>query len=348
MTDYALSLHRGLSKKFASVLVTNRNFQGNESGVRKLFGRTRYYPLSLSSFLLRELFSWRPDVVVFQSWLKFPLLESLAVRFLRLGGGKLVLTVHDTLPHYPKPWSRFSVRCFFSAFDGLVVHSQISAETVRELGYKGAVTVIPHGSYSLFNNGRLGRAEARAKLDITEETVAVLCFGHVDERKGCFEYVDAARQFSSGEATFLVAGQLDLGSAGAREFHEAVAATPSVRAMLGMVPQEEVETLFRAADLVALPYREGSTSGVFKLAVEFGVPVVCSDVGDLGEAARQGIALGIPAGPKLASELAVAVRRMMRDSSLRDSYVFRLQQERSRTSWTVVGEQYANFINSIL
>ena len=118
--------------------------------------------------------------------------------------------------------------------------------------------------------------------------------------------------------------------------------------MLGRVPLEEVETLFRAADLVALPYREGSTSGVFKLAVEFGVPVVCSDVGDLGEAARQGIALGIPAGPKLASELAVAVRRMMRDSSLRDSYVFRLQQERSRTSWTVVGEQYANFINSIL
>jgi len=348
LTDYALSLHRELSKKFTSMLVTNRNFSGNESGVRKLFGRTRQYPLSLSSFLLREFFSWRADIVVFQSWLKFPLLESLAVRFLRLGGGKLVLTVHDTLPHYPKPWSRFSVRCFFSAFDGLVVHSQVSAETVRELGYKGAIAVIPHGSYSLFNNGRLGRAEARAKLEITEETFAVLFFGHVDERKGCFEYVEAARQFSPGESAFLLAGQLDLGSADAREFREAVAATPSVKAMLGRVPHEEVETLFRAADLVALPYREGSTSGVFKLAVEFGVPVVCSDVGDLGEAARQGIALGIPAGPRLASELVGAVRRMMADSSLRESYVIRLQQERARTSWTVVGEQYASFINSIL
>lgn len=346
LTDYALSLHRELSKPFMSTLITNKNFSGDEDHVWKFFGRTRGYLLSLPSFLLRELFVWRPDILLFQSWLKFPLLESLVVRVLKLGGRKLVLTVHDTLPHYPKPWSRFSVGRFFSAFDGLVVHSQISADTVRKLGYKGKLTIIPHGSYSLFNKGRVGRNEARARLGIGGSTFAVLFFGHIDGRKGCFEYVEAARQFAPFEAVFFLAGQLDLGAADARNFHEAVAATPSVKAMLGRVPQDEVEILFRAADLVALPYREGSTSGVFKLAVEFGVPVVCTEMGDLGDAARDGIALGIPAGSDIASGLADAVRRMMGSSDLRRDYVFRLNQERARTSWTTVGEQYASFITS--
>ncbi|PPE75636.1 hypothetical protein C3942_01710 [Solimonas fluminis] len=347
LTDYALSLHRELSTRFSSTLLTNRNFPGNESGVHKFFGRTRNYPLSLPSFLLRELFWRRPEVLVFQSWLKFPLLESVAVRCLRLGGGKLVLTVHDTLPHYPKPWSRLSVRSYFSAFDGLVVHSQVSADTVRKLGYNGKISIIPHGSYSLFNKGRLGRDEARAKLGIAEDIFVVLFFGHVDERKGCVEFVHAARVFSPAEAVFIVAGSPDFGAIAAREFRKEVLA-PSVKAMLGRVPQDEVETLFRAADLVALPYREGSTSGVFKLAVEFGVPVVCTDVGDLGDAVRQGTAFGIPAGPDIASNLSRAIRRMIDEPQLRAVYAARMVEERTRTSWTVVGEQYASFINSIL
>jgi len=55
LTDYALSLHRELSTRFSSTLVTNRNFSGDKIGVRKFFGRTRRYPLSMASFLLREL-----------------------------------------------------------------------------------------------------------------------------------------------------------------------------------------------------------------------------------------------------------------------------------------------------
>jgi glycosyltransferase involved in cell wall biosynthesis len=347
LSDYAQSLHLELSKQFSSRLVINKNFAADGTpNVAKVFGRTRRYPLSLPLFLFMELFSWRPEILVFQSWLKFPLLESLVVRMLRLRGGKLVLTVHDTLPHYPKPWSRLSVRSYFSAFDGLVTHSQVSADAVRKLGYKGKITVIPHGSYSLFNKGRLGRDEARAKLGIAEGVFAVLFFGHVDERKGCVEFVHAARDFLPAEAVFIVAGAPDFGVVAAREFRKEALA-PSVKAMLGRVPQDEVETLFRAADLVALPYREGSTSGVFKLAVEFGVPVVCTDVGDLGEAARQGAAFGIPAGPDIAANLSRAVRKMMNEPHLREGYAARMAEERARTNWTVVGEQYASFINSI-
>lgn len=349
LTDYALSLHIELSGRFSSILVTNRNFvppPDCPAGVHRIFGRTRRYPISVPHFMLREVFAWRPDVLVFQSWLKFPLLESLLLRFLRLAGSKLVLTVHDTMPHYPKPWSRLSVRSFFSAFDGLVAHSEISARTIRELGYRGKIKIVPHGSYSLFNKGRVGRKEARAKLGIGDGIFAVLFFGHVDERKGCFEYLQAAQQFASSEAVFMIAGQLDVGAAAASELREA-AAIPSVKAMFGRVPQDDVEALFRAADVVALPYREGSTSGVFKLAVEFGVPVVCTKVGDLGEAADRGIAMGIPAGSDIASNLAKALRHIMDDPQLRQQYASRMEQERARTSWAVVGEQYANFIDSI-
>jgi glycosyltransferase involved in cell wall biosynthesis len=46
---------------------------------------------------------------------------------------------------------------------------------------------------------------------------------------------------------------------------------------------EEVELLFKAADIVALPYLEGSQSGVKFMAYAYGRPVLVSDVGSLAE-----------------------------------------------------------------
>ena len=43
---------------------------------------------------------------------------------------------------------------------------------------------------------------------------------------------------------------------------------------------QDVEKYFSAADIIALPYLEGTTSGVLKLALAFGKPVVATNVGD--------------------------------------------------------------------
>ena len=45
-----------------------------------------------------------------------------------------------------------------------------------------------------------------------------------------------------------------------------------------------MQVFFKAADVVILPYKEGSTSGVLKVAMAFGVPAIATKVGELPEA----------------------------------------------------------------
>jgi glycosyltransferase involved in cell wall biosynthesis len=50
------------------------------------------------------------------------------------------------------------------------------------------------------------------------------------------------------------------------------------------VDDREVDGWFGGADVVVLPYRRSSQSGVLHVAMAYGLPVVATDVGGLGEA----------------------------------------------------------------
>jgi len=54
------------------------------------------------------------------------------------------------------------------------------------------------------------------------------------------------------------------------------------------LPNEEVNQYFCAADLVALPYKSATQSGVVPIAYHFDIPVVVSNVGGLPEVVANG------------------------------------------------------------
>jgi glycosyltransferase involved in cell wall biosynthesis len=56
-----------------------------------------------------------------------------------------------------------------------------------------------------------------------------------------------------------------------------------VRLLARYVPDAEVEALFKAADVVVLPYRSATQSGVTHVAYALGLPVITTRVGGLAE-----------------------------------------------------------------
>jgi glycosyltransferase involved in cell wall biosynthesis len=76
------------------------------------------------------------------------------------------------------------------------------------------------------------------------------------------------------------------------------------------VPDAEVAGLFRAADVLVLPYIEASQSGVAALAAAFGTPVVASDVGELGEIVRS-TGMGVVVPPADPGALAAALGQLI-------------------------------------
>ena len=176
------------------------------------------------------------------------------------------VTVHDVLPHYPRAWSRAEYGFYYRSFDRVVVHSDAALAGVHALGVTGEVLLVPHGIYDIFDLTGVSRSQARAKIGgLVEEDFVVLFFWYLELRKGLMEFIEAAKALRyCKDVRFLIAGGSNLTSHG-RSYVERLEATmefPNVIVHDRRIVFEEVENYFAASDVVALPYLEGTTSGV--------------------------------------------------------------------------------------
>lgn len=345
LTHYAWSLARALSahrdvELIAGQSCSSAGFPNLQCRVWPLFGRSRRYLVDLLR-LCMHLLRHRHRSVAVQGLLKSAAIEGLVYRMLRSFGVRLVMTVHDALPHYPTRWSSATHRWLYRGVDRLVVHSKRTEEDLRRLGVDRPMHVIPHGVYDIFATDSLEAREARARFSIfSPEDFVVLFFGRVDRRKGIGAFLETRRELPPSEGwRWVVAGRNGIG----RDEPDLAALLDAARQDSAClirdddVPFSEVQRYFRLADAVVLPYLEGTTSGVLKLAMAFGLPVVAADVGDLGEALRtDAFGLLVPAGPD-AKALADALRRLRAGH---EHFQLASLAAQAKYGWEAIAKQY--------
>jgi glycosyltransferase involved in cell wall biosynthesis len=347
LTDYSVSLARELAKTCHVCLVTAQSlperFRALNFETRLDFRRTRHFLQDFPRFVRRTLRD-PPSALLFQAPLKYPLVEGLAVSLFRAAGIRTALTIHDVLPHYPAPWSEAEYRWFYRRFDRLIVHSEAAREAVREMKVDRPMRVVPHGPYDLFRLTDMTRKDARRNIGVDPDDCVILFFGHLEPRKGVLEFLEAAeRSRHQARLRFVVAGSSEGASSG-----------PALRAALDRardfgnvlirderIPFEEVESYFAASDVVALPYREGTTSGVLKLAVAFGVPVIASRIGDLPYEVPAGAGILIEPGHRMADQL---VEALLQIGTELDSRTAAMRAASDVQSWQSVAAAYAEFL----
>src|SRR5262249_22090468 len=164
---------------------------------------------------------------------------------------------------------------------------------------------VPHPFYAQFDRQRWTRESARASLGLSGDVA--LFFGYVRHYKGLDTLLAAWKRVrvSRPEATLVVAGEF-------YEDPEAYAGLAreagGVRLLDRYIPDDEVEALFRAADVTVLPYRSGTQSGVTHVAYALGSPVIVTRVGGLTESVREG-ETGLSCPPEDPVALAAALVR---------------------------------------
>jgi glycosyltransferase involved in cell wall biosynthesis len=106
------------------------------------------------------------------------------------------------------------------------------------------------------------------------------------------------------------------------------------------VPDEETELYFKAADVLALPYTHVFQSGVLFLAFNFGLPVIATDVGSIGEEIIEG-RTGLVCKPRDAQGLASALEKYFASDLFKHLDIQRKEIKdyaNARHSWDLVGE----------
>lgn len=255
------------------------------------------YLLSAFRTSLSECRRLRPDAILCHWVLPAGPAAALAARAAR---APLVLVAHGSdVNRYARSYrvgrmlARFAVR---SARAAVAVSEDLRGALVRELGARPARThVVPMGiDAALFRRERLDpedaearKVGARARLGLDPTRRLLLFVGDLIEEKGLRNLLAARRALeASGLAVDLVlAGEGPLRAAAEAE---APSAEGRIRT-LGIVPQEELASWYRAADLLVLPSASEGCPVSVEEALACGLPVVASRVGGLPEIVDDGV-----------------------------------------------------------
>lgn len=214
------------------------------------------------------------DIILSQWWHPFfaPALTASAPR--SIPGAAIC---HNVMPHEGMPFSSSLAGMFLSRQKLLAVHSEGSAEEAAR--FSGKVLKLFHPVYDQYLSTGLSRENARRSLGLSERSIALLFFGLVRNYKGFDILLEAMDQLPE-KYVLLAAGEDYTG----RKYH-----SKRLIRHEGFVPDSQVGTWFNAADIVVLPYRSASQSGIAQIALAFGKPMVVTPVGGLPEVVDHGI-----------------------------------------------------------
>jgi glycosyltransferase involved in cell wall biosynthesis len=265
-------------------------------------------------------------------------------------GGALIWTVHNLLPHDRDDYT-LEVELRQELADRAdAVH--VMCERTVELAAQHyripeeVVRVIPHASYVDVYPHLIGREHAREELGIAQDADVVLFFGQIRPYKGVEELLDAVDEVRPDhpDLRLLVAGQPGK-DARIQPTVERLRDSDQVTAILDVVPDEDLQVLMSAADIVALPYRSALNSGTLHLALTYGRPVVAADVGCLpsGLTERTGVTFAPRAGG-LAGALRTALRRFTRD---REATTRACAEAARSYTYLDMAEDYARLVDEV-
>jgi glycosyltransferase involved in cell wall biosynthesis len=277
--------------------------------------------LNMAALVARFLVS-PPDIIHVQYLpmlkARFPL-DRWFVELCRKRGSKIVLTVHDLLPHDTGEAYKAAFQQLYRMVDGIICHSDnIKTRLGAEFSVPAEkVSIIPHGPF--FYDLPVTAADPILRgFEVDSDKILVLWQGIIFPYKGIDLLLDAWQQVEAvvDDACLMIAGT------GAPDLLDEIReqidrlALKRVKLCPRFISTEELVTLYRAADIVVYPYRAITTSGALatglalnKTIVASNLPVFCELLVD-----QKNALLVDPHNP---AELATALIRLSRSSQLR-------------------------------
>ena len=288
---------------------------------------------------------YAPGAVVLKWWMPFfaPSFAS-SVGPLRRRGTKVILVCDNLVAHEPRFFDAAFSDWMMRNSDGYLVMSDSVEQDLDRLKPGAPRRRVPHPFYAQFDRGLHTRESAREALGLSGDVA--LFFGYVRRYKGLDTLLRAwprVRAHRPG-ATLVVAGEFYEKPESYRALARA-AGEGAVRMLDRYIADNEVEALFRAADVTVLPYRSATQSGVTHVAYALGVPVIATRVGGIAETVREG-ETGLTCPPEDPDALADTIVRYF-EQDLRARMAEPIAALQARHSWAALAASTVDLVDEL-
>jgi len=307
-SDYSIFICSALKKKGVDVsliltedrmnIISDYNFPIIPLSPSKEKGKNRSIKLFKYFYYLWKLYliirKQKVNIIHFQ-FFRRPRIESIYFVVLKGLGYKLAYTVHDITPLDNNKIDPLFNLLVYKTADILFVHSDTNRETVIKLVNinRQKIKVVPDANYADFlPAGVMEKNHIRKELDLETNDNVILFFGHIKEYKGLDILLDSLHLVAKivKNLVLIIAGNIENDNL-KKKYDEMISQMPSsVRIMptFKFVPMQETYKYFISSDVVALPYRRITHSGIINLALLFGRPAVATKVGDCADRIIEG------------------------------------------------------------
>lgn len=292
-------------------------------------------------------FSWiwagitiKGNVVHAQWWSHILAPQYLTILALcKLRGKKIVITVHNVVPHEKNRISillNHSVMCLGDAF---IVHSNRNIEelhSILEIS-RDRIHRIPIGISNCFSEGDVSKQLARERLDLPSDKKILLFFGNIREYKGLDILLKAFVKVleERSDVLLVIAGKPWIRWDPFEEIIDKNEIRQNIRLFLDFIPSEMMRYFYVSADMVVLPYKEfTSQSAIAADALAFSKPLIVADVGGLPELVKEKRMVIKPNNP---DALAAKILETIEDGSLLQKLAQDAKELSIEYSWDNVG-----------
>ncbi len=230
------------------------------------------------------------DIVHLQ-WFSLPWIEWVYIKLLRKYS-KIIITVHDIVPFDKRPFEMMFLDSIYGKADRLLLHTdRVKNEFSIYYKAKTPISVITQGFCNKSDYKKIDKAEARTKLDIPSEAIVFLFYGTIRSSKGLDTLMKAIveAQKHNPNIYLLAAGAFHkVDETVYKKLADSLIENGS-KITFGFLPYEMEKYYFSAADVLVLPYTEGTQSGVAQLGLMYELPLIASDIACMDDVAKRNI-----------------------------------------------------------
>ena len=283
---------------------------------------------------VNRIVEFQPDLIVIHYWMPFfaPALRKISVSLKKKTDVKTIAICHNLIPHEKHIFNQFFTKMFLKKIDRLIVMSKSVKLDLLKIVPNTKYRLTQHPIYNIFGN-TINKDIAREKLNIKNKNV-ILYFGLIREYKGLDILLNSIPKIKQelNDFIIIVAGECYEKTEKYHDIIEKLKIQDLVDLRLKFVPDNEVSEYFSAADVVALPYRTATQSGITQIAYNFNRPVIVSDVGGLAEIVPN-CKVGYVVEPN-ANEFAKAIIKFYKENKFKE-FSNNIQTHKQLFSWKI-------------